>query len=95
MFYKNLILLLALITIASCGPTGIRFNPEFFISDYENEQLINEQGFTVRCNSPEFNSYVCMHKQKVIELLEILRRQNNLPKEERLKVQELERSITK
>lgn len=56
------------------GCTGIKFNPDIYVGDYQNEGITSEKGITVYANEQRFNEYGCMHKSKWKELREILRR---------------------
>ena len=59
------------ILLISCQH-GIEFNPDFYIGDYENVSITNEDGKTVYADEPLFNKYACMHEEKVKELKKIL-----------------------
>jgi hypothetical protein len=72
-FLRNSIILLLLIVVAaSCSHEGIDWNPDFYVGDSHNQQIINEEGITIMCDQPEFNKYACLSEDKVKELIEIL-----------------------
>lgn len=52
----------------SCG----HFEPDFYVGDYENSQLINEDSTVIPCTDPRFNEFGCLHKDQLIELKNIL-----------------------
>lgn len=65
---------LMIFSAASCGTTGIDFNPDFFVPNREAQSLENELGYKVPYDSEEMNDYACLHKNKIKELAELLRR---------------------
>jgi len=68
-----------LFLLASCQQ-GIKFHPDFYIGDYQNERIVNENNIEVFSYEESFNDFACMHKTKVKELAEILKRAR-IPKE--------------
>jgi hypothetical protein len=54
----------------NCG----HFEPDFYVGDYQNSQLINSSGVTVPCNDPKFNEFGCLSKEQLIELKNLLDR---------------------
>lgn len=54
--------------------TGIKWNPDFYVGDYENQAIVNEKGIYVYSDEIEFNNYACLSEEKVLELAEILYR---------------------
>ena len=70
---KNKIVALFLtLFVVSCD--GIKFNPDIYVGDFQNGAIINERGELVYATSPLFNQFGCMHKDKWLELSEILNR---------------------
>jgi hypothetical protein len=49
-----------------------RADLDFFIGDYKNGQIINHVGDHISANSPEFNDYACLNKEKVKGLKALL-----------------------
>lgn len=77
-FVNNAILLLLL---AGCY-TGITFNPDFHIGDYERGGITGEDGVTIYADDPQFNQWACLHVTKVEELKTILQKAK-IPKRKR------------
>lgn len=65
--------LIPLLFILGCQ-TGIRFDPNFHIGDYEIMAIKDRNNNIVYSDQEEFNQYACMHETKVMELKEILRK---------------------
>lgn len=84
-----MLLVMLTILLGSCNTdyVDIEFNPDFYIGDYENEQIINELGQTVSASSPIFNSFRCLSEGKVKELADIIARAR-LPKKIKKKLLE-------
>ena len=75
MFLKNCIKLIALILITSaCQTRGIKWNPDFYMSDYQNVAIVNEKGHVIYADQEEFNGFACLSEGKVKELAEILKK---------------------
>jgi hypothetical protein len=60
--------------LSSCG-RGVKFHPDWYVGDHENEYIINEEGKTIMPHQREFNDFACMHKEKVKELKKLLIKQ--------------------
>lgn len=82
------VLLLISIT-ASCR--GIRWNPDFYVGDYEVQGIRSERGELVYSNEIRFNEFGCLHKTKIKELSEILRRARMPRKTKQLLFMELKK----
>lgn len=63
-------ILCVFLLFSSCG-RGIKFHPDWYVGDHENEYLINENGNIVLPYQKEFDNFACMTKEKVKELREI------------------------
>ena len=75
MFLRNFINLIILIAITTgCQTRGIKWDPTFYIGDYENAAIVDKDGNVVYADEPAFNGYACLSEQKVQELAEILKK---------------------
>lgn len=78
MTYSWAIKILTLVILtSSCG--RIKWDPNFFVSDYINSAIVDRNGVVVYTDTPEFNNYACLSIDKIMELNEILIRAR-LPK---------------
>jgi len=41
---------------------------DFFVGDYEKEQIINEDGSAISCTDPKFNTYGCLDEKDIAKL---------------------------
>ena len=73
------LLILTTFFVISCQ-SGISWNPDFFVHNSDLNAIISERGDIVSCSDEGFNDFASMHKEKIKELAEILRRAR-LPKE--------------
>jgi len=67
----SLCLLLPLLMGSSCDQ-GIKFNPDFYIGDSENIQIVPESGPVISCMDEVFDHFACMSEEKIKELRVIL-----------------------
>lgn len=65
-------MILTTLSVSSCYRPN--FDPDFYVGDYESEQIINEDGKIISCNEPELNEFGCMHVDKIKELRRLLDR---------------------
>jgi len=84
MKYFSLSLFL-LLFIASCGNYRINFNPDFYVADFQNQSIVNENGIVVYTDTPQFSNFACMSKQKIVELMQHLM-QTDLPREDKERI---------
>lgn len=63
---------ISLLIFAIGCTTGIKFNPDWHVGDYEQMRIVPEKGEPILCEDPRFNNYACMHVDKIKELKEIL-----------------------
>jgi len=68
------ILIISSIGLIGCGSTGIEFDTDYYVGDYNKEQIINENSIAVSCKEPAFNSFGCLSATKIKELAKILNR---------------------
>lgn len=73
------ILIISFAILSGCQ-SGISFSPDFHIHSSEIQAIISERNDIIYCNEEKFEEYASMHKEKIKELAEILRRAR-LPKE--------------
>lgn len=64
-YLKNSALFI-LFTLTSCGT----FDPNFFVGDYKNSQIISMSGQTVSCSDPNFNEYACIHQDDLEDYID-------------------------
>lgn len=76
----NVLLILMTFFVSSCYSEGIKFDPQFHINSSRLIGIIAEDGHYVSCTDDDFNLYASMHKDKIKELSEILKRAR-LPRE--------------
>jgi len=81
-------LFLPLIIGASSCTTGIKFDPDWHVGDYQNVAIVNEQGQFVFADESNFNNYACMSEQKVKELVTILSRAR-IPKQDLIRINKM------
>lgn len=89
----KIIKLLPLLLLVACYNQGIVFMPDFYLHDSETQSMTNEEGKEVLCSDDAFNEYASMHKDKIKELAEILKRArlpNNMEKNKGALIQYLE-----
>lgn len=81
---RTLKILLVSLTIffASSCQTGIKFNPDFHKATSAEQAIVDERGNRIYSDEPEFDNFACMHKEKIKELAEILKKAR-IPKEEK------------
>lgn len=53
--------------LSSC--TSFDWEPRPYVGDSPNSQLINEQGETVKCDQPIFDTYTCFDAENMAELV--------------------------
>ena len=64
-----------LVTYSGCVSPGIKFDPNFYVGDAENGQIVPREPFeVVSCFDVVFEEYACMHKDKIKELKTILKK---------------------
>ena len=69
------VLLTTLFAVVSCNSTGpITWNPDFYAHDYETQSIVDERGAEVFCNEINFNDYASLSKEKIKELIVILKK---------------------
>lgn len=61
--------ILVLLLLSSCSG----YQPDFYLFDRTNQQIINEQGNAVSFNDEAIDKYACMHEQKIVELYDYLK----------------------
>jgi hypothetical protein len=79
------LVILTIFFVNSCGTTGILFDPDFFVFDTDKQGITNEDGFTVYYSDEQITDYACLHKDKIKELAEILKRAR-IPKQYKQKI---------
>lgn len=95
-----LFMAIVLLSLIACGKQSIqdieKFDPQFHVGDYLNEQIINRTGGTVSIKDPKFNDFACLHVDKVKELNIILNRyRRRTPLKVRKEVKELIEELEK
>lgn len=63
--------------LSGCTSSGVSFNPDFYLGDSKNAQIVGEGNRIVKANDPLFDKYACMFETKVYELRQILRNIGN------------------
>jgi uncharacterized protein YcbK (DUF882 family) len=83
---KNMILLFFIVIALGsfgCSRQTIRdverFDPNVFVGDYLNRQIVDRNNKTISCDDPEFNNFGAMHVDKWKELNRILSRYRRRP----------------
>lgn len=71
---------LGLNLLTGCYSEEIKWNPNFHINSSHLMGIVAEDGHYVSCSDEAFNEYASLHKDKIKELAEILKRAR-LPKE--------------
>jgi hypothetical protein len=64
----------AVLTIFCASCTGLTFNPDAWRANHHLQALISEREDVIYSDEPEFSDFACMHKDKWLELYELLRR---------------------
>ena len=75
---------LTIFFVSSCQ-TGIKFNPDFHRATSAEQAIVDERGNRIYCDEAEFDNFAAMHKEKIKELAEILKKAK-IPKDEKLKM---------
>lgn len=65
------IMLGTLTILSSCR--GVHWSPDFALPNLSEEAIIHEDGRVIHFQSREMLNYGCLHKDKIIELRELLR----------------------
>lgn len=62
----------------SCSSCKDEFNwsPTPYVGDSDNQQIVREDGSTLRCDEPRFNKIVCLDEDDVSSLVAEIRRIN-------------------
>lgn len=71
-FFANRLVPLVLLT--ACYSQGIKFDPDFYAHDHATKSIISERGEQVFCSSADFDEYASISKEKIKELVDILKR---------------------
>lgn len=58
------------LSVSKCS--RIKFDPDAYKANSSLESIINEAGVEVMCHEAAFDSFACMHKDKWIELRELI-----------------------
>ena len=70
---QRILLLILTSFLISCA-TGEGIRLDLYKADSDYLGIVNEQGRVVRCYEPAFNEYACMHKEKVKDLSDYVRK---------------------
>ena len=79
---------------SSCTSQGIKWNPDFHKADATSQSLVPEAGEPVYCYEEKFNEYACLHKDKIMELANILTRAR-LPKQDKIQIEKIFKDLNK
>ena len=64
---------LLLLNLTLCLNSCAHYSPKFWLSDYENVQIIGGlEGEVQSCALPGFNKFACLHEDEILKLLEYL-----------------------
>jgi len=70
---KKLPLILMIFLGISCALVATkRAELDFYMGDYKNKQIINDNGNTILSDDMKFNDYACIHKEKIKTLKALL-----------------------
>lgn len=69
---KPLAILTICFVINSCGTKPVEYTPDFYIADHATQSIVNENNVRVYCSEPSFDEYIAAHKDKIVELANIL-----------------------
>jgi len=69
---SKMIIILTMFWLSSCTSEGVKFDPDVYVG--RNGYIINERLMKVMADEPRFLEYGCMHRDKWIELKEVLDR---------------------
>lgn len=67
---------------ASSCTQSIKWDPNFYKASSINESIQDRNENVVMCSEQRFDNFACLHKDKILELAEILERAR-LPKEDK------------
>jgi len=71
---------ISLLLLASCQwGKPVNFNPDFYKASSYDFAIVNGENIHVKCDEPKFDEFACLHKDKIKELAEIIKRAR-LPK---------------
>lgn len=65
---------LPLVFLTACYSQGIKFDPDFYAHDHLSQSIISERGEQVYCSVEGFDQYASISKEKIKELVDILKR---------------------
>lgn len=89
---KFQLVILTTFFVTSCQ-TGVKFNPDFHKATSAEQAIVDERGNRIYSDEEAFDSFACMHKVKIKELAEILKKAKIPKSKKKLLIEELNKAI--
>lgn len=79
----NKLILIASFLLVSCASCR-RFDWQIhaWSGDHENQQIVDANGVTVKCDQPDFSTYTCLGPENLADLIAEIKKINGLNKKQ-------------